>query len=171
MLRTDVEAICLREGRTVGSVGHAQVRAYLEPRLAEIGLRPYRGETFALGYRNVRGRTDSHNLVGVIPGRDRRLPPLLVGAHYDSVIPAPCADDNAAAVAIVLSAAALLSAMSPARDVVIALFDAEEPPQFLGPRPGSARLHLMHVEVVHQRFLGEHHGGPQHGRGDRARLQ
>ena len=29
------------------------------------------------------------NLVGVIPGKDRSLPPILVGAHYDSVIDSP----------------------------------------------------------------------------------
>jgi hypothetical protein len=139
-VREDVEAICLREGRMVGSPGHARVRAYLEQRLAGLGLVPYRGRAFALGYRNGRGRTESHNLVGVIPGRDRRLPPALVGAHYDSVIPAPCADDNAAAVAIALSAARALSATPSARDIVIALFDAEEPPYFLSEDMGSVRF-------------------------------
>ena len=29
---------------------------------------------------------EGHNLFGVVPGRDRLLPPLLLGAHYDSVI-------------------------------------------------------------------------------------
>lgn len=139
-LRADVDAICLREGRTVGSMGHARVRAYLEQRLSEIGLAPYRGEGFGLGYRNRRGRTESHNLVGVVPGADRRLPPVLIGAHYDSVIPAPCADDNAAAVAITLSAASALRAVPRERDVVIALFDAEEPPYFLGEDMGSVRF-------------------------------
>ena len=42
-------------------------------------------------------------MVGVVKGRSRSpLAPVLVGAHYDSVIAAPCADDNAAAVAIAL---------------------------------------------------------------------
>jgi peptidase M28-like protein len=40
----------------------------------------------------------------------------------------PSADDNAAAVAIALSSAAALGATPRARDIVIALFDAEEPP-------------------------------------------
>jgi hypothetical protein len=42
------------------------------------------------------------NLVAVLPGKDRNLKPILVGAHYDSVISSFCADDNAAAVAIAL---------------------------------------------------------------------
>src|SRR4030095_8773100 len=101
-------------------------RVYLERRLAEIGLVPYRGD-LELAYRNIRAGVESYNLVGVIPGTDRRLAPLLIGAHYDSIIAAPSADDNAAAVAIALSAAAALKGAARARDIVIALFDAEEP--------------------------------------------
>jgi hypothetical protein len=76
----------------------------------------------------------------VIAGTDRRLPPLIIGAHYDSVIAAPSADDNAAAVAIALSSATALGATPRARDIVIALFDAEEPPYILGPDMGSVRF-------------------------------
>ena len=139
-LRVDVEAIARPEGRMVGSRGHTRARHYLERRLGELGLVPYRGGTFALSYRHSRGGVESHNLVGVIPGTDRGLPPLIIGAHYDSVIAAPSADDNAAAVAIALSSAAALGATPRARDIVIALFDAEEPPYFLGPDMGSVRL-------------------------------
>ena len=124
----------------VGSPGHARARGYLERRLGELRLAPYRGEAFALSYRNSRAGLESHNLVGVIHGTDRRLPPLIIGAHYDSIIAAPSADDNAAAVAIALSAAAALGPGVRARDVVIALFDAEEPPYFLGPDMGSVRF-------------------------------
>jgi hypothetical protein len=139
-LRSDVEAIATPDGRMVGSAGHARARAYLERRLAATGLVPYHGDAFALTYRNGWAGVHSHNLVGVIPGGERRLPPVLIGAHYDSVIAAPCADDNAAAVAIALSAAEALSAMQRARDVVVALFDAEEPPYFLEPAMGSTRF-------------------------------
>jgi Peptidase family M28 len=139
-LRADVMAICLPEGRMVGGPGHARARAYLEGRLGELGLTPYRGETFALSFRNSSAGVESHNLVGVIPGTDRSLPPLIIAAHYDSVIAAPSADDNAAAVAIALSAAAALGTSTRARDIAIALFDAEEPPYFLGPDMGSVRF-------------------------------
>ena len=43
--------------------------------------------------------------MGVVPGRDRSLPPVLLGAHYDSVIDAPCVDDNATSVALNLAIA------------------------------------------------------------------
>jgi hypothetical protein len=65
---------------------------------------------------------------------------VLIGAHYDSIIAGPSADDNAAAVAIALSAAEALKRTPRARDVVIALFDAEEPPYFLSPDMGSVRF-------------------------------
>ena len=124
LLRGDVEAIALPEGRMIGSAGHVRARAYLERRLAEIGLVPYRSD-FELTYRNIRAGVESYNLVGVVPGIDRTLKPVLIGAHYDSIIAAPSADDNAAAVAIALSAATELKRSARARDIVIALFDAE----------------------------------------------
>lgn len=141
-LQEDVEAIALPRGRLPGSDGHFRAREYLTTRLQAIGLEPYRGSEFALSYRSpVDRRLELHNLVGVIPGRDRRAAPLLIGAHYDSVIAAPCADDNAAAVAITLAAAETLRATSCERDIVVALFDAEEPPHYLGPAMGSTRFY------------------------------
>ena len=65
---------------------------------------------WAAGATPARAPVESSNLVGVIPGADRRLSPVLIGAHYDSVIAAPSADDNAAAVAIALSAVGALRA-------------------------------------------------------------
>jgi hypothetical protein len=67
-----------------------------------------------------------------------------VGAHYDSVIDAPCADDNATAVAVVLAAAETFAAAPLQRDVVIAIFDSEEPPYFLTPAMGSTRFYEDH---------------------------
>ena len=123
----------------VGTTGHDQARRYLLDRMDAIGLRPFTGDSFALRYQ-VQGQ-DFCNLVGVVPGADPSKPPLLIGAHYDSVIPAPCADDNAAAVAIALGAAVQLIATPTARTVVIALFDAEEPPYYHSPSMGSIRFY------------------------------
>src|SRR4051812_18025469 len=91
-LQEEVEALAQPEGRVVGTLGHEQARQHLVGRLQQIGLSPYRGHTFALPYRAA-GR-DFCNLIAVVPGRDPALAPVLIGAHYDSVIAAPCADDN-----------------------------------------------------------------------------
>jgi hypothetical protein len=144
LIELDTRALCLPEGRRVGQPGHDTARRYLLERLGAIGLRPFAGGSFELPYRAphpATGREQSFtNLVGVIPGRDATAEPLLIGAHYDSVIDAPCADDNATAVAIALAAAEDLVDAGLGRDVIVAIFDAEEPPFFLGPAMGSIRF-------------------------------
>lgn len=137
-LRADVVRLARPEGRRVGFRGHAEAAAYLVGRLAEIGLVPYAGEGFALPYATRDG--PFANLVGVVPGRDRASQPVLIGAHYDTAGDTPGADDNAAAVAIALEAARRLAASPAERDVVIALFDAEEPPYFHSHLMGSTRF-------------------------------
>ena len=138
-LHADVEAICLPEGRMVGSPGHRIVRERLARRLREIGSEPWRGRTFELPYAD--GGESFCNLIGVIKGRNPRLAPILVGAHYDSVIAAPSADDNAAAVAIALAVGERVAeSQALERDLVVALFDAEEPPYFCSPAMGSIRF-------------------------------
>ena len=91
---------------------------------------------------------DFCNLVGVIPGRDRSLPPLLVGAHYDSVIDAPCADDNATSVALNLAIAEAFVGSPLERDLIIAFFDAEEPPFFRSQYMGSTRFFEDHCAGI-----------------------
>ena len=82
------------------------------------------------------------NFAGVVPGKDRDLPPILIGAHYDSVISAPCADDNGSAVAISLVVGESVAAAGGLnRDLVVAIFDAEEPPYFQSPYMGSNRFY------------------------------
>lgn len=149
-LERDVRAIALDKGRRVGTKGHAIVEKYLEDRLEQIGCEPYSGNSFRLPY-EVYGENFT-NIVGVIPGKDRTKKPLLIGAHYDSVIDAPCADDNAAAVAIALANAELAaSTRNLKRDLVVAIFDAEEPPYFQSEAMGSNRFYedQMKPEGVH----------------------
>ncbi|MBM4090588.1 MAG: M28 family peptidase [Planctomycetes bacterium] len=142
-LARDVQALALSGGRLVGSPGHVAARRHLTSRMRELGLVPYKGERFEVPY-HVDG-VDFHNLVGVIRGADRSARPVVIGAHYDSVIAAPCADDNASSVAIALSAAEMLGCRKRARDVIIALFDAEEPWHFLTPSMGSIRFYEDHL--------------------------
>ena len=139
-LRADVDSICFPRGRVVGSPGHRKARKVLCARLEAVGCVPFRGDTFEMPYQ--RDGESFCNLVGVIPGSNPRLAPLLVGAHYDSVIAAPCADDNAAAVAIALAAAEQIAFGSDLkRDLIVAIFDAEEPPFFNSGSMGSQRFY------------------------------
>ncbi len=144
-LRADVAALAKPTGRMVGSPGHAEARRFLCTRMAELRLERYGGASdYPLRYEH--GKQEFFNLMGVLPGADRTARPILLGAHYDSVIDAPCADDNAAAVAITLSMVALLREEQPARDVIVAFFDAEEPPYFLSQAMGSVRFVLDQMD-------------------------
>ncbi|MCI0672645.1 MAG: M28 family peptidase, partial [Myxococcaceae bacterium] len=84
---------------------------------------------------------DGANLLATLPGARERW--VLVGAHYDHVGQVGGrtywgADDNAAAVAILLEVARRLAAHPPqGRGVLLAAFDGEEPPYFLTPAMGS----------------------------------
>jgi hypothetical protein len=147
-IRRDTEALALPEGRRVGGAGHEKARSYLLGRMSEIGLAPYAGDSFETAFESDKGSgvpTHFTNLIGVVPGRDRSLPPLLVGAHYDSAVDAPCVDDNAAAVAVALWLAQRFSAGELARDLIIALFDSEEPPYWSTTAMGSTDFVATHT--------------------------
>lgn len=138
-LKKIVYELALPEGRMVGTEGHDRARKYLTGKMKKYGFAPYRGKSFELPYKE--GRTSFCNIVGVVRGQNPKKKPVLIGAHYDSVIAAPCADDNAAAVAIALEAGRLLQKKPPERDTIIAIFDAEEPPHFCGSSMGSVRFY------------------------------
>lgn len=139
-VREDTYALATPQGRLPGTDGHDQAREYLQARFREIGLAGYSGLD-GYGHEFVASSgVAMTNLLGVVPGTAPGLTPLLIGAHYDSVIEASCADDNAAAVAIMLDVATRLAAEPLQRDVLIVAFDAEEPPYFLSRDMGSNRL-------------------------------
>jgi hypothetical protein len=143
-LKKHSQALALPLGRRVGQPGHDVARDYLLKQMKRIGLLPFHGDSFELSYElphpSTRKLQTFTNLVGVIPGSDRSLPPILLGAHYDSVIDAPCVDDNATSVAhnILLAGHFTLNPLQ--RDLIIAFFDAEEPPFYLGTKMGSRRF-------------------------------
>ncbi|MEM7600180.1 MAG: M28 family peptidase [Verrucomicrobiota bacterium] len=151
-LTADTSALATPEGRRVGQPGHARALRFLSDRLRGLGLAPWKGSEFALTYTLPHPTTKQlelyTNLVAAIPGKDRNLPPILLGAHYDSVIDAPCADDNATSVAMNLAIAEEFGKEELSRDLIIALFDAEEPPHFFGKTMGSIRFYRDHCGEI-----------------------
>lgn len=65
------------------------------------------------------------NLCLNLPGQVL-LPPVVIGAHYDTVPGSPGADDNATGVAVLLELARLFAAQRPRRPVCLVAFDLEE---------------------------------------------
>jgi len=143
-LKRHTKELAFPNGRMVGSTGHFLTRGYLVNQMEAAGLIPFHGSSFELRYErphpSTRQPQDFTNLVGVIPGTNRTLPPILVGAHYDSVIAAPSVDDNATSVAMNLVLSKEYRQRPLDRDLIIAYFDSEEPPFFLGESMGSRRF-------------------------------
>lgn len=144
----DTQALSLEKGRRVGQPGHNVVRQYLIQRMKEISLDPFSGDSYVLPFEqdtDLSGRQSFYNLVGKVPGSNPSgKKPYLIGAHYDSVIDAPCSDDNATAVAVALAAAEFFMRKPPEADLIIALFDSEEPPWFCTSAMGSIRFYEDH---------------------------
>lgn len=127
----DVRAVG-RAPHPAGSRAHADVRDYLMGRMAVLGLAPrvatvdgMRIEDRPAGVSVTGARVE--NIVGVLRGRDARLPAALLMAHYDSVPASPGAADDGAGIAAALEIVrALRTTGAGARDLILLFSDAEE---------------------------------------------
>ena len=138
-IEEDVKAIATPHGREVGTPGHNHAKEYIVHRLRVIGVVPYLSEGLKCEYDH--GGTRFCNVIGIVPGIDGSASPILLGAHYDTCGRFPGADDNAAAVAVLLNVAEQITHQPLKRSVVFAFFDAEEPPYFLTESMGSIRFY------------------------------
>jgi hypothetical protein len=130
----DVRAIA-RAPHPTGSSENARSRDYLVARLRSLGLQTSVQQVDATAFAGDRPRRDGaglngpvENVMGILPGRDRRLPAILLMSHYDSVPDSPGAADDAVGVAAGLETvrALLADGRRPLRDVVLLFTDAEE---------------------------------------------
>jgi Zn-dependent M28 family amino/carboxypeptidase len=81
------------------------------------------------------------------PRQGEKLPPLLIGAHYDTVSGSPGADDNASGLVILLEVASRLSARPLARPVWLVAFCLEEQDR-LGSQAFASRLKAERRELA-----------------------
>lgn len=138
-LTTDLASDSMN-GRDEGTAGGASAREYIKAYLASCGITPAGTD----GYEQAITGGDGINLIGRIQGTDnaRNMRHILLSAHYDHL--GACgggicngANDNAAGVAIMLGVACELAKNPRARSVLVAAWDAEEPPTFLSAEMGS----------------------------------
>ena len=129
-LKTHVVAIASREHNMFKPDALEQAARYLEAQLAAFGYsvqtQPY---TLAAGV--------ARNIEVELRGETAEL--LIVGAHYDSVMGSPGANDNGSGVAATLELARLWHERKPRRSLRFVLFVNEEPPFFPGNDMGSRR--------------------------------
>ncbi|MDD3806593.1 MAG: M28 family peptidase [Candidatus Marinimicrobia bacterium] len=135
-------------GRRTGTEGSINARKYIIRQMQDLGILPFYGEEYIQPLLNLPGGIEGANILGYIPGRGHlKNRYIMIEAHYDHLGLQeedlgyfPGADDNAAAIGIILKAAGLFHATPPEaknwRSILVAFFDAEEPPFFNSPYMG-----------------------------------
>jgi Zn-dependent M28 family amino/carboxypeptidase len=132
-MRNVIEQLCSREcaGRAPGTPGGEAARRVVVEAFRDAGLDPVEQRVPGCGGANV---------IAKIRGDVDRY--VLVGAHFDHLGQIGRdifygADDNAAAVAVLVEVARALAHEHAGRGVIVAAFDGEEPPHFLSGAMGS----------------------------------
>ncbi|GEN98782.1 hypothetical protein NSE01_06150 [Novosphingobium sediminis] len=131
----DVRAIAARP-HLAASPENAAVRAHIARRMGALGMTVSESRFTAPQESAKRlawwsGKDDPApsltNVIGVLPGRDRSLPAVLLMAHHDTVGGSPgAADDTAGVSALLETARAVRAAGQPARDLIVLITDGEE---------------------------------------------
>jgi aminopeptidase YwaD len=96
------------------------------------------------------GKTYRNVVATKYPGRSSQggeLPPLLIGAHYDTVSGSPGADDNASGLVVLLEVASQLSTQLLVRPVWLVAFCLEEQDR-LGSQAFASRLRAERRELT-----------------------
>jgi hypothetical protein len=134
-------------GHLAGTIGERNLEREAGLRLAESYLRE---EVQKYGYviveqpYKVAGVIPVSNFEAVLPGTDLADENVIVGAHYDSAVGTPGADDNATGTAAVLELVRLMKGAGLRRTVRFVLFANEEPPYFQTEEMGS----LVYVDKL-----------------------
>ena len=129
-LRRHVVAIASREH----NLGH---RPALDE-AAQYIARTLEGYGYAVARQPVKTESgEVHNIEAEVPGSALVGEIVLIGAHYDSVVGAPGANDNGSGVAAMLELARAFRQSKPERTLRFVAFVNEEPPYFTGELMGS----------------------------------
>ena len=125
-----------REPHAAGTPADARVRAELARRMTELGMTVSTSQgTVSERGTTVRNRWTGQNdppqtltnVIGVLPGKDRALPAVLLMSHHDTVWGSPGAADDTASVAASLEVVrAITTQGQPARDLIVLITDGEE---------------------------------------------
>jgi hypothetical protein len=136
-------------GRAPGSLGHEVAREYLRRLLECSRFSPLFGDSWSQEIAREGHGPIGFNVGGIKRGLSERW--ILLAAHYDHFEGIPGADDNAAALSILVETARLIGPWNGENSLVLCFFDLEEPPYFHTPLMGSmffvehAPLSLEHL--------------------------
>ena len=149
--RAHVEAIASKEHNTATPRELEHSARYIEQALAGFGYALKRQE-YEAGGQKVRNIEVSVANVAK-DARPERI--FIIGAHYDSALGAPGANDNGSGTAAVLELARLLKTVRPSygTEIKFVFFVNEEPPWFMGEEMGSMR-HARELKRQGQNVAG-----------------
>jgi Zn-dependent M28 family amino/carboxypeptidase len=131
-LRLHISELAEKIGeRNIWQYGNLKASAsYIEKAITELGYTVRKQEYRVMG-------EGVENLEWELSGVHYPEEIILVGAHYDSVLGSPGANDNASGVAAVIEIARLLRTEKPSRTIRFVTFVNEEPPFFQTDKMGS----------------------------------
>jgi Zn-dependent M28 family amino/carboxypeptidase len=139
-------SVDIGERSVVRGDGLDRARAYVKGAFERAGLvvreQPYEYE----------GRSVA-NLIAELPGAASADVPYIVGAHYDSVVGTPGADDNASGIAVMLELARAAARKPPRVPLRFVAFTLEEPPTHATRHQGS-RVFVDALTKTGQRVAG-----------------
>jgi hypothetical protein len=133
-------AVDIGERNSRHPVEYAAATSFMQDRLTEAGFQ-VRRQTY-----EVKGR-ECVNLEAELKGNGRAAEIIVIGAHYDSAVDTPGANDNGSGAVALLALADLLKTLKPDRTLRFVAFANEEPPYFQTDAMGS----LVYAKVCRQR--------------------
>lgn len=111
---------------------------WIKDRFQKAGYKPHIQEhSVETGFLFGGETKQAHNIIAELPGTERPEDIIILGAHYDSVVGSPGANDNATAMASLLSLAEYFADKPQPCTLRFAAFANEEPPFFASPQMGS----------------------------------
>ena len=140
-----------------------EARTYLLAQLSSFGLE---------GKRHAYGAAGGENIYAVLGSGQAGAETIVLGAHYDSVLRAPGANDDGTGVAAVMAIARAMTTVKPrTRDLMIVFFDEEER-GLLGSKAFAQMLKDENRKVVGVHTIDQvgWDSEPQQGDRDRAAL-
>jgi len=122
-LQTHLHQLVCDRHPYLSSAGHFFVKQYIYQQFSQWGT----VETYEFEFQQKCHQNLILNLPGQSAGQSaRQKPPILIGAHFDTVPGSPGADDNATGVAVLLELARLFAAEPAPYPLRLVAFDLEE---------------------------------------------
>jgi len=114
---------------------HDLAKDYLVKELMKLNVKPINKGSYIQPIYDSDEKVLGENIVGILPGRGEKY--ILAIAHYDTLRSCPGADDNGAAIAVLLDTLRDLGQWRGECSLVVLLSDLEEPPHFQRETMGS----------------------------------